>query len=277
MADVFEDDAFAVAKQVLADAVDDLEGSLSQLGRDARVAMRESTRSMMAETAGDPQYLTFSHDILSQDEGDDVKVVLVDSYHASVENMTLFSSQARFGDRNRRRVLLVTPGLLGLLVNASSSVEPVLVPALAKPLLHAMLTNRQAQTISDAVPPVRILNKLTRCFTTWFNVSQSLSPEVAAELAVLEPLFQLYRKRLTESVGTDTVLHASYTNQQLFFLLWAHGHCGDPNGRVLVNVVSRNYPRFGRTFRCSAAKVTAHEKKLLSQQPCVIERTVPSG
>nr|XP_054918350.1 uncharacterized protein LOC129380669 isoform X2 [Dermacentor andersoni] len=37
MADVFEDDAFAVAKQVLAGTVDDLEGSLSQLARDARV------------------------------------------------------------------------------------------------------------------------------------------------------------------------------------------------------------------------------------------------
>ncbi|XP_049515722.1 uncharacterized protein LOC125941896, partial [Dermacentor silvarum] len=93
MADVFEDDAFAVAKQVLAGTVDDLEGSLSQLGRDARATMRESTRSMMAEVAGDPQYLALPQDIVSPDEEDDPSVVLVDSYHGSGENTTLFSSQ----------------------------------------------------------------------------------------------------------------------------------------------------------------------------------------
>ncbi|XP_037525727.1 uncharacterized protein LOC119402688 [Rhipicephalus sanguineus] len=214
---------------------------------------------MMTEEAPDFEELALPGGISSQDRNDDLQVTLVDSYYGSAKNMDLFASQARLVESNRRRLLLVTPGLLGLLVNVSSSVEPFVVPALAKPLLRAMLADWKSEALSQAAPSGRIVDKLSRCFTTWINVSEPLSAEVAAEVVILEPLFQLYRKRLAKSVGDDTILHANHTNQQLFFHLWAHGHCGSADGRALVNVVARNSPRFGRAFRCPASKAMAHE------------------
>ncbi|KAL1475734.1 hypothetical protein MTO96_037068 [Rhipicephalus appendiculatus] len=222
MADVFENATLAAAKQVLEEAVDDLEGSLSQLGRDARLAMHEFTEYVMTGEAPDFEELALPGGTLSQDKNDDLKVALVDSYYGSAKNMDIFASQARYVESDRRRLLLVTPGLVGLLVNVSSSVEPVLVPALAKPLLRAMLAAWKPEQPSEAAPPAKILKKLSRCFATWVNVSEPLSAEVAAEVVILEPLFHLYRKRLAESIGDNTILQANYTNQQLFFFTSGH-------------------------------------------------------
>ncbi|KAH6924237.1 hypothetical protein HPB50_014068 [Hyalomma asiaticum] len=203
MADVFEGAAFSVAKHVLQEAVHDLEGSLSQLGRDARLV--------------------------------------------------------HFVDKDEQHLLIVSPGLLGLFMNVSSSVEPVLVPAIEKPILRAMLTDRKPEGPSHAVPTALLLGKLSHCFATWVNVSEPLSAEVAAEALVLDPLFQLYRKALVGSTGENTLLHRNYTNAQLFFHLWAHCHCGKEEGRVLVNAVARNSLLFSRTFRCTASKAMAYE------------------
>ncbi|KAH7938789.1 hypothetical protein HPB52_000324 [Rhipicephalus sanguineus] len=202
MADVFEDAALTAAKQVLEQAVDDLERSVSQLGRDARLAMHEFTQYMMTEEAPDFEELALPGGISSQDRNDDLQVTLVDSYYGSAKDMDLFASQARLVESNRRRLLLVAPGLLGLLVNVSSSVEPFLVPALAKPLLRAMLADWKPEALSQAAPSARILDKLSRCFTTWINVSEPLSAEVAAEVVILEPLFQLYRYNATPDHAT---------------------------------------------------------------------------
>ncbi|KAL3193355.1 hypothetical protein MRX96_017587 [Rhipicephalus microplus] len=259
MADVFEDATLAAARQVLEEAVDDLEESLSQLGRDALLALHEYTQFMMAEGALDFEEPALSGGILSRDKNDDLMVTLVDSRYGTAKNMDLFASQARFAENDRRHLLLVTPGLVGLLVNVSSRVEPVLVPVLAKPMLRAMLADWKRQRLPQAAPMARIMENLSRCLVTRANVSQPLSAEVAAEVVILEPFYQLYRRRLAASVGDDTMLHANYTNQQLFLHLWALSHCGSAQGRALVNIVARKSPLFVRAFRCPVYKAMAYE------------------
>ncbi|KAK8757682.1 hypothetical protein V5799_004686, partial [Amblyomma americanum] len=59
------------------------------------------------------------------------------------------------------------------------------------------------------------------------------------------------RRKLDDSEGSGTLLHPSYTNGQLFFVLWALGHCGELKGATLVNTVARNSGHFAEAFQCT--------------------------
>ncbi|XP_077492384.1 uncharacterized protein LOC144103580 [Amblyomma americanum] len=249
MLDAFEDETLAAAVEVLAGAVDDLDSLLLKLGRDTRLVMRKFFRFTTAQADTDAEYLAFPRDVLSGVKDDTVTALLSPSDSAAV-NTTIFSSQARVVYKGRQRRLLVAPGLLGLLVNVSSSMGAVLVPAIAAPILRAMLTDKwleEAQTMS----PDGLVSGVAQCLATRLNMSEAMSTATAAESVVLEPLMQLYRKRLADSEGTGTLLHSSYTNGQLFFVIWALGHCGEEGGSALVNSVARNSDRFSRAFQCT--------------------------
>ncbi|XP_077492383.1 uncharacterized protein LOC144103578 [Amblyomma americanum] len=249
MADAFKDEALTVAKQVLTGAVDDLGGLLSDLGRHTRQVMMKYLRFTAAQEDADAENLAFPRYLLPN-EKDDISMEVVGAGNSAAVNMTLFSTEAHFANKERQRRLLVPPGLLGLLVNASSSLGTVLVPAIAAPLLRAMLMDKSFENV-PSVSPSRLVNHVSQCLATEQNVSEAIRRPTAAELVILEPLLQLYRRKLDDSEGSGTLLHPSYTNGQLFFVLWALGHCGELKGATLVNTVARNSGHFAEAFQCT--------------------------
>ncbi|KAH9380072.1 hypothetical protein HPB48_011169 [Haemaphysalis longicornis] len=75
--------------------------------------------------------------------------------------------------------------------------------------------------------------------------------ETALESGVLVPLFALYKRQLLEELGQGVRLHRDYNNAELFFVLWALGHCGERQAQALVNGALKNSALFARTFQCS--------------------------
>ncbi|KAK8757676.1 hypothetical protein V5799_004690 [Amblyomma americanum] len=137
---------------------------------------------------------------------------------------------------------------------------PVLVPSFAKPLLRALTAWRRKEGVS-VEGPARRLKDTAQCLAVRLNLSDSLSSEVAEESAVLEPLFRVYGKRLNGSQPSGTLLHMGYTNEQLFFVLWAQGHCGESDGSAVVNAVSKNSARLAKAFRCGKHKAMFLENR----------------
>ncbi|KAH9379827.1 hypothetical protein HPB48_010400 [Haemaphysalis longicornis] len=64
----------------------------------------------------------------------------------------------------------------------------------------------------------------------------------------------LYKRRLLEEFDHGVRLHRDYSNAELFFVLWALGHCGQRDADVLVNAALRNSALFARVFQCSVNK-----------------------
>ncbi|KAH6924486.1 hypothetical protein HPB50_018949 [Hyalomma asiaticum] len=156
-----------------------------------------------------------------------------------------------------RKALLLPLGLLGLFVNSMSTVEPVLVPLLGRPVLRELMPARHGP-YSWRHHNEQRLQAIVDCVAAVLDVAgagqaaaRALATEVTLESGALQPLLALYDRRLHEEHTRGIRLHSDYSNAELFFVLWALGHCGERNAAIVVNGALRNFAPFSRAFQCA--------------------------
>ncbi|XP_049274582.1 uncharacterized protein LOC125759613 [Rhipicephalus sanguineus] len=144
-------------------------------------------------------------------------------------------------------------GLLGLLLNASSIIEPVLVPALGREVMRVLMPTSRGPYAWRSRNEQH-LRALVDCVASGLDtddVEEALAARTTLESALLEPLMVLYKRRLQEELGRGVRLHSDYGNAELFFVLWALNHCGQRDAETIVNGALRNSGLFARAFQCS--------------------------
>ncbi|KAH6923638.1 hypothetical protein HPB50_004315 [Hyalomma asiaticum] len=250
MADVFQEETLAAAKRVLSKAVHNLHASLAEVVRGAwqMIPALPQLSNGGSGNSSDEQAYDAQGEFF-QDEDHQINVAIMDSHYKAVGGgMAPFSAETRLVRAKGRPLIIVSPGVLGVMVNASSSIEPVLVPALSRPVLRGLVEAQTDDADSEDGAGWR-LNDVAQCLASRMNVSTGLSREVALESVVLGPLFRLYWNKLEKTRGR-TPLHAGYTNEELFFVLWAQLHCGETDVGALVNAAARNSVHWNKAFRC---------------------------
>lgn len=165
----------------------------------------------------------------------------------------LCTRQPQVRQQKQHRSLVVPHGLLGALLNVTSSIDAAFVTTIGAPLVKALLP-RPDGAYTWLPEHQDQLDTVVRCFASQLSVHRSLALEATLESAVLSPLEELYRRSLSEKGVQGGRLSSKYTNSQLFAILWTLGHCGAPDGRLLVNGVLKNWSNFGKAFRCYAHK-----------------------
>ncbi|KAG0437532.1 hypothetical protein HPB47_017396 [Ixodes persulcatus] len=250
--DIFATQAVRVATVALQDAVDDLPGTVVHWVWEARQVLR-------------PRLAAWVTSIMRSDTGENVDKDVLDTVNSlnlleaatfngsgkDSSDMSIFSWLVLY--EPHRRALVIPQGLLGVLVNASSTVEPIFVPAVGAQILRALLPRRNGPYPWPRSHHVH-LHRITGCFARSLHIDTDIALEVARESAVLVPLFDLYRRKVREEFGDGTRLHPDHTNGQLFFVLWALGHCGETDGAVLVNGAAKHSALFQRTFYCQSGQ-----------------------
>ncbi|KAK8772313.1 hypothetical protein V5799_024444 [Amblyomma americanum] len=250
-----------VARATLLQAIDGLHDTVAHFVWEARQVMRSLVPMWLARASGN-----MTVDVIDDEAERNVAKVLAAQQLSAIEalvddgsdptraNSSIYSWRVRYLED--RKALLVPPGLLGLFLDASPMVEPVLVPLLGRPLLRELMPTRQGP-YAWRRRHERRLEAFVNCIAPGLDVAgtpqdiHGLATETALESGVLEPLLVLYSRRLREESGRPTRLHHDYSNAELFFVLWALGHCGGRNAAVLVNGALRNFAPFARTFRCT--------------------------
>ncbi|XP_050046613.1 uncharacterized protein [Dermacentor andersoni] len=166
----------------------------------------------------------------------------------------LFSWQVHYFED--RKALVLPLGLLGLFLNSMSTVEAVLVPALGRAVLRELMPTSHGP-YSWRRRNEQQLEAIVDCVAAGLDVAgagqnaRALATDVTLESGVLEPLLALYYRHLHEDFNRGVRLHPDYSNAELFFVLWALGHCGEPNAAILVNGALRNFAPFSRAFQCA--------------------------
>ncbi|KAH6925022.1 hypothetical protein HPB50_027174 [Hyalomma asiaticum] len=151
------------------------------------------------------------------------------------------------------KTLLMPLGLLGLMLNVSSIIEPVLVPALGREVMRVLLPTSQGPYAWRARNE-RHFQALVDCVASDLDTDdeqEALAARTTLESALLEPLMVLYKRRLHEELGRKMRLHRVYGNAELFFVLWALNHCGQRDAETIINGALRNSALFARAFQCS--------------------------
>ncbi|KAL1425230.1 hypothetical protein MTO96_019382 [Rhipicephalus appendiculatus] len=126
-----------------------------------------------------------------------------------------------------RKTLLVPLGLLGVLLNTSSIIEPVLVPALGREVMRVLMPTSRGPYAWRSRNE-RHFRALVDCVASDLDTEdaeEALAERTTLESALLEPLMVLYKRRLQEELGRGLRLHGDYGNAELF-VLWALNHCG---------------------------------------------------
>ncbi|KAH7933949.1 hypothetical protein HPB49_019428 [Dermacentor silvarum] len=154
-----------------------------------------------------------------------------------------------------RKTLIVPLGLLGLLLNASAVIEPVLVPALGREVMRVLMPTSRGPYAWRSRNERRF-QALVNCVASGLDTdsekeARAFAAQATLESALLEPLMVLYKRRLHEELGRGVRLHSNYGNAELFFVLWATNHCGERDAEMIVNGALRNSALFARAFHCS--------------------------
>ncbi|KAH7939071.1 hypothetical protein HPB52_005247 [Rhipicephalus sanguineus] len=186
-----------------------------------------------------------------------IKALVDDGSDRTGADVSIYSWQASVRYLEDRKALVLPLGLLGLFMNSMSTIEPVLVPALGRPVIRELMPVRQGPYFWRRHNEQR-LDAIVDCVAAVLDVAgaeqadaRALATEVALESGVLQPLLALYDRRLHEEHTRGVRLHSDYSNAELFFVLWALGHCGEKNAAILVNGALRNFAPFSRAFQCA--------------------------
>ncbi|KAH7932770.1 hypothetical protein HPB49_002421 [Dermacentor silvarum] len=179
-------------------------------------------------------------------------------FHFVLRKARFVIAKAGFGQAQyvaERKTLFVPLGLLGLLLNVSAVIEPVLVPALGREVMRVLMPTSRGPYVWRSLNERR-LQALVNCVASGLDTddekeARALASQATLESALLEPLMVLYKRRLHEELGRGVRLHSSYSNAELFFVLWATNHCGERDAETIVNGALRNSALFARAFQCS--------------------------
>ncbi|CAN7994957.1 unnamed protein product [Ixodes pacificus] len=246
--DVFPAETVAEATRTLGGAVGD---AVALLGHQALQVLHWWVAALVDKKGDDPapQGTSLEHSVKRMTG---VRVTIVNGSREDPVGMSIFSWQVRFlGHANS---LVLPHGLLGALANASSSATAtVFVPPVGAAMLRALLPRPDEPNFWPRSYQDR-LRAVTRCLSSRLDVDERRSMKVVSESALLVPLRDLYLGELWEEFEVGVRLHSDYSNEGLFFVLWALGHCGTSDGAEIVNDAAKNSALFERAFGCGARK-----------------------
>ncbi|XP_075529885.1 uncharacterized protein LOC142563220 [Dermacentor variabilis] len=168
--------------------------------------------------------------------------------HRDVPLMSLFNAEAQYV--KNRKAIVVSPGLASVIMNVTHSTDPFATVLIGAPILRAMVPRRQGVYKWRWASQHR-LNRAINCVKNKMASSKTVAGRVVTESSILEPLFDAYRRSLADEIGLGTRLTKQYSNNELFYVLWALGHCDDPLADEVVNGVANNSAHFASTFGCS--------------------------
>ncbi|XP_077531081.1 uncharacterized protein LOC144143153 [Haemaphysalis longicornis] len=253
--EVFPKKTAQVANAALTETVGNIRDTLASFLWEAKQVMRTLVPCWMARADGGNRTDKKAklHELPSQ-QLDIIDATIDDGSATTQPHSSLYSWQVRYAEEHK--ALVVPPGLLALLLRVSSSVEPMLVPLIGLPLMRELMPTRRGP-YAWRWRHQRRLDAVVKCVATATDIAgtdqeiHDLAEETALESGVLLPLFALYKRRLLEELGQGVRLHRDYTNAELFFVLWALGHCGERRAQTLVNGALKNSALFARTFQCS--------------------------
>ncbi|XP_077531091.1 uncharacterized protein LOC144143164 [Haemaphysalis longicornis] len=162
--------------------------------------------------------------------------------------VSLFAQEGRY--TKKRKNVVVPPGLLAVMINATPSLDPIMTTLVGAPILRVLLPHRGGP-YSWRWASERRLRGVTDCVQKKMASSKAVAEQVVTESALLDPLFDAFRRNLADDVGLGHRLNPRYSNSELPYVLWALGHCGDPMGDVIVNGAVNNSAHFSKTFGCT--------------------------
>ncbi|XP_064490178.1 uncharacterized protein LOC135401606 [Ornithodoros turicata] len=145
----------------------------------------------------------------------------------------------------KKNTLAIPVGLLALLLVEPSKVDTVLIPYIGAKVFGLLL-----QTANVASWPAEnraLWNKHLSCMSRQLADNRSLTDISTAHVA-LSPLYVAYRDHLQKQHPNIVKLHPNFTNEELFFVLWAKGRCG--RSADVVNWPLRHSERFTKAFHC---------------------------
>ncbi|KAH8031534.1 hypothetical protein HPB51_018980 [Rhipicephalus microplus] len=148
--------------------------------------------------------------------------------HRDVPLMSLFTADTQYV--KKRKAVVASPGLVSVIMNVTHSADPIATLLIGAPVMRAMVPRRQG-AYRWRWANQHHLNQATRC----------VESKMASSKAIAE---------------------RQYSNNELFYVLWAQGHCDDPLAEVVVNGVANNSAHFAKTFGCSRGD------KLWSEDKC---------
>ncbi|KAM7298739.1 hypothetical protein ISCGN_019310 [Ixodes scapularis] len=248
--DIFPRETVQVVTSVLGDAVKDLQTALRRQALWARQALALRVGRWMSGVSVAEGQL---NDTAARESLRRLKEVGVAAMASSSEreqlDQSIFSWQVSFD--KRAKTLVIPYGLFAPLTKrVPFTIEGLFVPILSAGILRVLLPRPDGIYSWMSSHQAR-LDTAADCFGSQLSLYSQVATEVAFESALLSPLFDLYRRKLHEDRMEGLRLHKGYDNAQVFFVLWALGHCGTPNGAQVVNGAAKNYVRFERTFCCS--------------------------
>lgn len=180
--------------------------------------------------------------------------------HRDVPLMSLFTADTQYV--KKRKAVVVSPGLVSVIMNVTHSTDPIATVLIGAPIMRAMVPRRQGAYKWRSANQNN-LNRAVKCVERKMASSKAIAERVQTESAILQPLFDAYRRSLADEIGLGTRLTVQYSNNELFYVLWAHGHCDDPLADVVVNGVVNNSAHFAKTFGCSRGDRLWSEDKCL--------------
>lgn len=141
--------------------------------------------------------------------------------------------------------MTIPQGLLTVLLGSSSNIDPIFVPHIGSEILRSLLL--VPNTAFWLPGDIEAWNRHRHCVSQRTNDSASLDDIVASNVA-LGPLFAVYRDYVLKQHPETVRLSANFTNEQLFFVIWAVSKCGgkadEINGPLL------HFERFTKAFHC---------------------------
>lgn len=201
---------------------------------------------------------------LEELEAVQVELVALSGVTTTDYTLSIYSWEVDYDyDRN---MLVVPQGLLAVMATATGSIEPitsVLVSAqmmlrlLPQPYSPYSWTEAHDEHMSYVTGCLRSVHNATLDF----DAEPDLLTDLTYSSALLGPLYDVYRRGIIEDVSPAVYLNSGYSNWELFFVLWATSHCGDPGKSDMVNAVVRNSMRFGRVFECGLGDAMFSKRK----------------